>query len=205
MLNSTLGSSLPSGAIPYIAREFNIRSAEQLTLPISLFLLGYVFGPIVCGPLSESYGRKPVVIVGFAAFMLFTLACALSQSWAALLAMRFFVGVSASAPIAVVGGVFADVYDEPRTRGRYMAFFMAVRAILAFILIKGKLTFAVNMCRPNCWSTCHRVHISSKLEMELLGRLDICWVDSSDRSLDARNICSYSSATKSPETAQGNR
>ncbi|EFE38895.1 hypothetical protein TRV_06414 [Trichophyton verrucosum HKI 0517] len=125
VLNSTLGSSLPSGAIPYIAREFNIRSAEQLTLPISLFLLGYVFGPIVCGPLSESYGRKPVVIVGFAAFMLFTLACALSQSWAALLAMRFFVGVSASAPIAVVGGVFADVYDEPRTRGRYMAFFMA--------------------------------------------------------------------------------
>ncbi|EGD97397.1 membrane transporter [Trichophyton tonsurans CBS 112818] len=125
VLNSTLGSSLPSGAISYIAREFNIRSAEQLTLPISLFLLGYVFGPIVCGPLSESYGRKPVVIVGFAAFMLFTLACALSQSWAALLAMRFFVGVSASAPIAVVGGVFADVYDEPRTRGRYMAFFMA--------------------------------------------------------------------------------
>ncbi|KAK2827825.1 hypothetical protein FQN49_007306 [Arthroderma sp. PD_2] len=125
VLNSTLGSSLPSGAIPFIARDFNINSAEQLTLPISLFLLGYVFGPIVCGPLSESYGRKPVVIVGFTAFTLFTLACALAQSWTALLIMRFFVGVAASAPIAVVGGMFADVYDEPRTRGRYMACFMA--------------------------------------------------------------------------------
>ncbi|KAM5483306.1 hypothetical protein MaudMau93_006408 [Microsporum audouinii] len=125
VLNSTLGSSLPSGAIPFIAREFNVQSTEQLTLPISLFLLGYVFGPIVCGPLSESYGRKPVIVVGFVAFMLFTLTCAVMQSWAALLVMRFFVGVAAAAPISVVGGMLADVYDEPRTRGRYMALFMA--------------------------------------------------------------------------------
>ncbi|PGG97474.1 hypothetical protein AJ79_09194 [Helicocarpus griseus UAMH5409] len=129
VLNSTLCSSLPSGAMPYIAKEFNVTSEEQLVLPISLFLAGYVFGPIVCGPLSESYGRKPVMVIPFFIFMAFTMGCALCRSWVSFLVFRLILGVVASAPIAIVGGLFADVYNEPRERGRVMAYFMAATTV----------------------------------------------------------------------------
>ncbi|KAK2786006.1 hypothetical protein FQN52_008002 [Onygenales sp. PD_12] len=125
VLNSTLCASLPSGAIPFMSKEFNITSDEQLVLPISMFLAGYVVGPIICGPLSESYGRKVVMVVPFFVFMLFTLACALCQSWASFLVFRVILGIVASAPISIVGGLFADIYDEPRERGQVMTSFMA--------------------------------------------------------------------------------
>ncbi|OAT06935.1 MFS multidrug transporter [Blastomyces gilchristii SLH14081] len=129
VLNSTLCSSLPSGAMPYIAKEFNITSQEQLVLPISLFLVGYVFGPIVCGPMSESYGRKTVMVIPFFFFMVFTLGCALCQNWASLLVFRLILGAAASAPLAIVGGLFADIHNDPRERGQVMAYFMAVTTV----------------------------------------------------------------------------
>lgn len=125
-LNSTLGASLPSGAISFIAKDYGIEDKVQLVLPISLFLVGYVCGPLLCGPLSESYGRKPVMIVSFLCFMLFTLGCAVSQSWESLLVLRYFAGVVASAPVVIVGGLLADVYDDPTERGHAMAYTMAV-------------------------------------------------------------------------------
>lgn len=54
------------------------------------------------------------------------MACALAPSWPAFIVFRFFTGVFASAPIAIVAGIFADIYDDPVSRGRAMAVFMAV-------------------------------------------------------------------------------
>lgn len=130
VINSTLGSSLPSGAITYIAKDFHVTSDEQLVLPISIFLVGYVVGPLLCGPLSESYGRKIVMLSTFVTYTLFTLACAVAPNWPSLLVFRLIVGMSASAPIAVVGGLYADINSDPRKRGRSMAYFMAVRFTL---------------------------------------------------------------------------
>ena len=66
------------------------------------------------------------MISTFATYTTFTLACAVAPNWPALLIFRLVAGISASSPIAVVGGMFADVYDDPVTRGRAMALFMAV-------------------------------------------------------------------------------
>ena len=87
---------------------------------------GYVMGPILWAPLSEQYGRKRLSLGTFLMFSLFTLACALSPTWAAFLVFRLFTGVFASAPIAIVTGIIADIYGDPRTRGRSMGVFMAV-------------------------------------------------------------------------------
>ncbi|RWA05804.1 hypothetical protein EKO27_g9312 [Xylaria grammica] len=56
VVNSTLGSALPSGAVTFIAADFHIGSDLLLTLPISLYLVGYILGPFAFGPLSETYG-----------------------------------------------------------------------------------------------------------------------------------------------------
>jgi MFS family permease len=125
VLNSTLGSSMPSGASEEIAKHFHVTSDLQLVLPISTFLIGYIVGPIICGPLSENYGRKIVFRVAFLHYTIFTLATVLAPNWPAFLIFRFICGTFASAPIAVVGGLYADIFTDPRTRGVAMACFMA--------------------------------------------------------------------------------
>lgn len=113
--------------IPY----FKVTNEEQFELPISVFLVGYVLGPLFFAPLSETYGRKLIVVSSFIFFTLFTLGCAVAPTWPVLLVFRLGTGINASGVIAILGGLFADIYDDPTTRGRANAFCMAV-SILYF-------------------------------------------------------------------------
>ena len=126
VINSTLGSSLPSGAMSYIGPYFHVADQAQLVLPISLFLVGYVLGPLAFGPLSESYGRRIIMFSSFVFFTIFTMACAVAPNWPAFLIFRLLSGICASSAIAVIGGLYADIYNNPVARGRAMAIFMAV-------------------------------------------------------------------------------
>lgn len=126
VVNSTLGSSLPSGTTEYQGPYFHVTDQAQLVLPVSLFLVGYVLGPLFFGPLSESFGRRIIMVSSFVVFTLFTLACAVAPDWPSFLVFRLLCGINASSAIAVVGGLFADVYSDPVARGRAMAIFMAV-------------------------------------------------------------------------------
>ncbi|KAL6720483.1 hypothetical protein ACLMJK_002407 [Lecanora helva] len=125
VLNSTLGSSLPSEAINYIAKYFHVTNEQQLVLPISLFLVGYVVGPVVFGSASEAYGRQIIMLGSFIFFTLFTMCCAVAHTWPAFLVFRLLCGFTASSAIAVVGGLYADIFADPVIRGRAMAVFMA--------------------------------------------------------------------------------
>jgi MFS family permease len=119
-------SHTAGGAIDYIAQEFHITNQERLVLPISLFLIGYVLGPLLYGPLSEQYGRRYPLLIGYFLFLIFLMACALAPTFNALLAFRLLNGMAASAPIAIITGTFSDVFDDPTQRGRTMAWYMAV-------------------------------------------------------------------------------
>jgi MFS family permease len=114
-------------AIPQILDDFGDVSQEQRVLPISIFLLGYVFGPVIWAPLSEQFGRKYLTTATFFVFALFTMACALSPTWSSLLGFRLCCGVFASAPIAVVAGILADIYPEAGVRGKAYSAFLVVR------------------------------------------------------------------------------
>lgn len=67
-----------------------------------------------------------MMIIPFFIFMVFTMGCALCRNWESLLVFRLILGVAAAAPIAIVGGLFADIHSDPRERGQVMAYFMAV-------------------------------------------------------------------------------
>jgi len=124
VLNSTIGSSIATGASSQTAEQFDITSQTQLVLPTSMYLVGYVLGPLAFSPLSETYGRKIVMISTFILYTAFTLGCALAPSWSGLIVMRLLVGTGASTPISVIGGIYADIYSTPKARGRAMALFM---------------------------------------------------------------------------------
>ncbi|PYH78469.1 MFS general substrate transporter [Aspergillus uvarum CBS 121591] len=126
--NGSLGASLPSGASPAIAQAFQVSENDaRLVVSNSLYLAGFVVGPLSFGPLSEYFGRRPVLIATYLVFTLFTLACALSPTFESLLAFRFLCGLNASVPNAVLSGLYSDIYDDPERRGRAMANFMSWR------------------------------------------------------------------------------
>ncbi|KAF6844103.1 Polyamine transporter 3 [Colletotrichum musicola] len=126
VINSTMGSALPSNAIPFITAEWGITNQQAQVLPISVYLIGYVFGPVLWGPLSEHVGRRKLTITTFVMFTIWTMACALAPNWPSLLVFRLFVGVFASSPIAIVTGILADIYGDTETRGRAMTAFMVM-------------------------------------------------------------------------------
>jgi len=101
-----------------LAKHFSVGDPQQISLPVAVFLVGYIFGPIVFGPLSESFGRWISLASSFAVYTVFTMACALAPKWPALLIFRFLCGFGASAPQTVLGGMFADIYPDLLPRGK---------------------------------------------------------------------------------------
>ncbi|KAK4623692.1 Citrinin biosynthesis cluster MFS transporter mrr1 [Fulvia fulva] len=119
----TFASSVLSSAVMPISMEYGPGTVVAI-LSTSLFVLGFAFGPIVWGPFSELYGRKPPLFIGYFIFGLFQIPVAVAQNLETIMICRFFGGFFASAPLAVVGGALADFFD-PIDRGVAMSIFGA--------------------------------------------------------------------------------
>ncbi|KZT54325.1 MFS general substrate transporter [Calocera cornea HHB12733] len=120
-LNATFSSSAPSGVIPQLIEDWGM-STEIATLLIAVFVVGYCVGPLLWGPLSETYGRRPIFILAFFVYFVFQIACAVAPNTGALIAFRFLGGCFAAAPLTNAGALLADIWDAD-TRGKSMAFF----------------------------------------------------------------------------------
>jgi MFS family permease len=127
--NGNLGSSMPSGALDAISAHFGVTDRIHLILLNSLFMVGYVIGPLVFAPLSEYIGRRPVLIGTFLGYLIFMLACSGAPNYPALLVFRLLCGINAAAPTSVLGGLYADIFDEPSIRGNAIALYMTVTTI----------------------------------------------------------------------------
>ncbi|KAI0061389.1 MFS polyamine transporter [Artomyces pyxidatus] len=114
-INVTFASSAPSSATLYIAADLHT-SAEVSYLVTSIFLVGYVFGPMFWGPGSELVGRRPIFVLTLTLYTLFHIGQALAHNMQTLLITRFFSGFFACAPLTNSGGVIADIWD-PINRG----------------------------------------------------------------------------------------
>jgi len=122
-VNVTFASSAPTSASTHIAKEFGV-SAEISYLITTLFLIGYVVGPMIWGPGSELLGRRPIFWVAMTCYTLFHLGQALAPNIQTLLVTRFFAGLFAVAPLTNCGGVIADVWDAAG-RGHATSLFVA--------------------------------------------------------------------------------
>ncbi|KAF6843729.1 major facilitator superfamily transporter [Colletotrichum musicola] len=124
--NGNLGSSMPSGALDALSEHFDVHNRTHLILLNSLFMVGYVLGPLLFGPLSEYIGRRPVLVCTYLGYMVFMFACSGAPNYTALLIFRLLCGINAAAPTTVIGGLYADVLDDPAVRGNAMALYMTV-------------------------------------------------------------------------------
>jgi len=96
---------LPS--LPSIATYFSVGEAQaQLTL--SAFLVGFAATMLVFGPLSDRFGRKPVLMGGLVIFTLASIACALSTSIEQLIAARMVQAIGAGAGPVISRAIVRD-------------------------------------------------------------------------------------------------
>lgn len=86
----------------------------------SVYLLGYAFGPLVIAPLSEIYGRAILYNICNTIFLIFSIACAVSNNLAALIVFRLFAGIGASCPMTLGAGTISDMVPLHK-RGMAMA------------------------------------------------------------------------------------
>ncbi|WVF67479.1 hypothetical protein IAT40_002235 [Kwoniella sp. CBS 6097] len=121
VLNSTFASSSPSGIIQDMEEYFGF-SQEVAILTLSLFVAGYCVGPLLWGPLSEAYGRRPIFIISFVVYTGMQVGCALSKNTASILIFRFLGGTFAAAPLTNSGAMLADIWDGDH-RGQAMSIF----------------------------------------------------------------------------------
>ncbi|KAK3071471.1 hypothetical protein LTR53_008552 [Teratosphaeriaceae sp. CCFEE 6253] len=117
----TFASSVFSPGTQQAAREFEV-SSEVMVLGTSLFVLGFVFGPIIWGPASEVYGRKLPLFIGFVVFGIFQVPVAVAQNVETIFVCRFVAGFFGCAPLVVVGGALADFW-APVDRGVAVSIF----------------------------------------------------------------------------------
>lgn len=88
-------------ALSTIAKEFGVTNEVESQLILSVFVLAYAFGPLFLGPLSEIYGRVPVLQLGNLVYLVFNIACGASRNKGEMIAFRFLSGLGGSAPLAV--------------------------------------------------------------------------------------------------------
>ena len=91
-------------------------SPVQMQQTLSAYLFGFAFMSLFHGAISDSFGRRPVVLWGLAAFTLASVGCALSQSIGQLIFFRAVQGLSTGAGIVVSRAVIRDMYPPSQAQ-----------------------------------------------------------------------------------------
>ncbi len=103
----TLGMHLVIPALPDTARALNV-SAGTIQLTITLYLIGLASGQLAYGPISDRFGRRPVLIAGLALFTLAGLATTAAPNAAMLIVARILQSIGACAGLVLGRAIVRD-------------------------------------------------------------------------------------------------
>ena len=117
----TCTSSMYTSTYGQITQEFHV-SRVVATLGLSLFVMGLGIGPMVLGPLSEFYGRRPIYVFSFFSFLIWLIPCAVAKNIATELVARFIDGLAGSAFLSVAGGTVGDMFARNELQAPMMIF-----------------------------------------------------------------------------------
>ncbi|GAB1858168.1 multidrug effflux MFS transporter [Flavobacteriaceae bacterium MHTCC 0001] len=116
-------------ALPQIGATIGITDPNDNQKLITMIFLGLGCGQLVFGPLSDSFGRKPMVYVGFVVFIVASIICLSTTRFEIMIIGRVFQGVGLSALRSIALSIIRDSYS-----GNYMAKIMSI-VVMFFILV----------------------------------------------------------------------
>lgn len=108
---SISSTDMYSPSMPDLVRWFDT-TATKVKLTISLNILAFGLAQLLHGPLSDRYGRKPVLLVSLGVVCLLCLACASAQTINQLIVARILLGIAAAAEAVVGLAIIKDLYSE---------------------------------------------------------------------------------------------
>ena len=122
-IDTILPALMPIGA------AVGTSDANENQLLITMIFLGLGFGQLIFGPISDSFGRKPVVYIGFLVFMLASFLCITASNIEVMVVGRILQGMGLSASRSISIAMIRDRFE-----GDYMAKIMSF-VVTIFILV----------------------------------------------------------------------
>jgi len=116
-------------ALPNIASAFHITVANRPQMVLSTFLIGFGVGQFVMGPLSDRFGRRPILLGGMTVYFIASLLAIAAPSFETLLLARALQGLGTSATRVIATSIVRDCYA-----GRRMASVMSL-TMMVFIAV----------------------------------------------------------------------
>lgn len=115
-------------AISNIGEAINSTDSTDHQLLVTMIFLGLGVGQLFFGPISDSFGRKPVVYMGFSIFLVASVICLMAPSLEVMVVGRILQGIGLSAPRTISISIIRDTYE-----GDYMAKIMSF--VTAFFIL----------------------------------------------------------------------
>ncbi|MCX5570839.1 multidrug effflux MFS transporter [Kaistia nematophila] len=103
-----------------------------VAVSLSLFMIGYALGPLLHGPLSERFGRRPVLVAGLLVYLASSAICALTPTLSVLLAGRLVQGFAASSASVLALAIVRDLYEGMEAR-RKLSYVMLILGLMPMI------------------------------------------------------------------------
>lgn len=108
-----LSTDLYLPALPKMAENFQA-APSLINLTLIMFFIFYAAGSLFWGPLSDKYGRKPILLIGLVIYTVASALCALAANVYLLIGFRIIQAIASGAATAVAQAIVKDSYSGPK-------------------------------------------------------------------------------------------
>ena len=119
-------------ALPKIGSDLHVGHANDIQLVVTVLLFGMGIGQLLFGPLADSFGRKPVIIIGFVIFIIGCLLSIFSNRFEVMVVGRIIQGIGTGGPRTAIIALVRDQYGG-RAMARIMSVVMAIFIVVPAI------------------------------------------------------------------------
>ncbi|KAB8290235.1 hypothetical protein EYC80_011103 [Monilinia laxa] len=113
---SPLSSTIFAPGATFMDKDFHNSNSLLSSFTVSVYILGYVLGPLFTAPASECWGRRPVLSATNWCYVIWQAGCAVVPNIGCLIAFRFLAGLGGAGCMTLNGGIIADLF-VPEERG----------------------------------------------------------------------------------------
>lgn len=150
---SSLATDVYVPSLPTLKRIFSVDSG-YVQYSLSLFFAGLAFGQLIYGPISDRYGRKPVLVFGFSLYLVASAACALAGSMTTIILARAAQGLGAASGQVIPRAIVRDRFSGSRAASiiSFVVMVMAIAPLIAPLI--GSLIVTIGSWRDIFWLLC---------------------------------------------------